>query len=285
MADPVDPSDRLERVSYLSDATGKERDYFVYLPRGFEDRDDWPVILFLHGNGERGDGKGELDWVLSHGPLYEAWIQQRELPFVVIAPQLPMFNQGEIDYIKNRDPARIPSRQVDGTPSRPQRMRTNSPMNGQLAETSPLPPTGMVEGWSLLENELLTMVDHVLTKYQGDPSRVYLTGLSYGGFGTWYLAANHPDRFAAIAPVVGHGHVAHALPLATARMPIWQFAGGRDGAVPPRAFYAVLNRIEQLGHRDFRFTIEADMGHDAWVRAYQSADLYSWLLQHSLKNR
>ena len=97
MADSATSTDRLERVSYLSEATGKERDYFVYLPRGFEDRAHWPVMLFLHGNGERGDGKGDLDWVLMHGPLYEAWIQKRELPFVIIAPQLPIFNQEEID--------------------------------------------------------------------------------------------------------------------------------------------------------------------------------------------
>ena len=53
-------------------------------------------MLFLHGDGERGDGKGELDYVLVHGPLFEAWCQRRDLPFIIISPQLPMFGQGEV---------------------------------------------------------------------------------------------------------------------------------------------------------------------------------------------
>lgn len=69
---------RLEKVAYHSEATGLERDYFVYLPLGFEEKDHWPVILFLHGNGERGDGKADLDYLLVHGPLFEAWSQKKE---------------------------------------------------------------------------------------------------------------------------------------------------------------------------------------------------------------
>ena len=83
----------LKRVSYQSAATGLERDYYVYLPEGFAQKDKWPVILTLSGNGERGNGKDELDYVLANGPLFEAWSQQRHLPFVIIAPQLPMFGQ------------------------------------------------------------------------------------------------------------------------------------------------------------------------------------------------
>ena len=108
----------LKRVRYSSARTGKERDYFVYLPPGHAARRDWPVMLFLHGNGERGDGRGELDYVLTHGPLFEAWCQKRDLPFIIISPQLPMFGQGEVDYIKNRTPAQIPRRRADGADPR-----------------------------------------------------------------------------------------------------------------------------------------------------------------------
>ncbi len=68
---------QLVRASYQSTA-GEERDVFVYLPAGYgSDRTRrWPVLLFLHGDGERGDGREDLDWVLVHGPLYEAWIQK-----------------------------------------------------------------------------------------------------------------------------------------------------------------------------------------------------------------
>ena len=85
---------QLVRHSLMSPATGLERDYFVYLPRGYAEASDrrWPTIVFLHGHGERGDAKEELGWVMSHGPLYEAWILKRDLPFILVLPQLPMFD-------------------------------------------------------------------------------------------------------------------------------------------------------------------------------------------------
>jgi predicted peptidase len=102
--------------------------------------------------------------------------------------------------------------------------------------------------------------------------------MSRGGFGVWWLAAKHPDRFAAIAPVVGFGHPDLAAPIAKARVPLWQFAGGRDGAVPLRFFFALLNRLESLGHPAVRFTIQEDLGHFTWVRVYGGQDLYDWFL-------
>lgn len=273
---------RLERVSYASVATDQERDYFVYIPAGYSERKDWPVLLFLHGNGERGDGKGDLGFVLKHGPIYEAWIQKRDLPFVIIAPQMPLFGQGEVSYIKNRSADDIPRRLPDAVSPRSKGKSGGAAMQGQLAEPSPYPPEGMKEGWALLEDELMDMVDHVITNFRGDSDRVYLTGLSYGGYGTWHLGAQFPDRFAAIAPVVGHGHMDHAPSLAEAGLPIWQFAGGKDPVVPVRHFYEALNELERLGHPEVRFTIEADQGHAAWVRVYAGEDLYRWFLEHTL---
>ena len=80
---------RLLRQSYDSPSEGA-REYFVYLPRGYDSQSerDWPMMLFLHGDGERGNGRDDLDWVLVHGPLYEVWIQKRDLPFVIVSPQL-----------------------------------------------------------------------------------------------------------------------------------------------------------------------------------------------------
>ena len=106
--DPV--RDQLLRLAYDSAVTGAKRKYFVYLPVAYEDNKErsWPVILFLHGNGERGNGLDDLDYVLTHGPLREAWIQRRELPFILISPQLPIF--GELEAIAERiekKPARL----------------------------------------------------------------------------------------------------------------------------------------------------------------------------------
>ncbi|MDB4385236.1 prolyl oligopeptidase family serine peptidase [Opitutaceae bacterium] len=273
---------QLKRVSYSSEVTGKERDYFVHLPKGFSDQKSWPVIFFLHGNGERGDGKEDLDYVLKHGPLYEAWIQKRDLPFVIVAPQLPLFGQGKVGYIRNRSRDEIPQRLAEGTPPRPKGPDQPKKMQGQLAEPSPHPSEGLKEGWPLIESELMAMLEKVREDYRGDPARVYLTGLSYGGFGTWYLAAKYPEKFAAIAPVVGYGHVDHAEPLAKAKLPVWQFAGGKDGVVPVRHFYDALNALQERGHPEVRFTIEGDQGHSAWVRVYAGGDLYRWFLSHAL---
>jgi predicted peptidase len=275
---------QLLRVSYQSKTLNAERDYFVYLPRGFEQQEKWPVMLFLHGNGERGDGKGELDYVLKHGPLFEAWCQKRDLPFVIISPQMPIQDQGEVGYIKNRKRTEIPSRRPEGVDPRPFFPRSKDPMDGQLSEEIPAQrfnPETSKNGWNTMAADVMANLDHVLAKYKGDPKRVYLTGISLGGFGTWYLASKHPEKFAAIAPVVGFGVPAQAAALAKPPMPMWVFAAGRDNAVRVRYFYPVLNELEKLGHPEVRFTIEGDMGHDAWIRTYMGRDLYDWFLTHS----
>jgi predicted peptidase len=273
----------LRRISYQSARTGRERDYFVYLPPGHAAGRDWPVMLFLHGNGERGDGKGELDYVLAHGPLYEAWCLKRDLPFVIISPQLPMFGQGEVDYIRNRTPAQIPKRRPEGVDPREdeRNVRREDPMRGTAREDKlPDGPEGPVDGWNLIAGELLAMVDHTVRDFRGDARRVYLTGLSYGGFGSWYLAAQHPEKFAAVAPVVGYGHPAHAEPIARAQLPVWCFSGGRDPVVEAKYFYAVFERLEALGHKSGRLTNHEDLGHFAWTRVYGGSDLYDWFLAH-----
>jgi len=274
----------LRRVAYRSARTGAERDYFVYLPPGHATRKDWPVMLFLHGNGERGDGKGELDYVLTHGPLYEAWCQKRDLPFIIVSPQLPKFGQANVDYIKNRSPAQIPRRHADRVDPRPDErgVRSEAPMRGTTRDDRlPDGPAGPVDGWNLIGDELIAMVDRTVRDFGGDARRVYLTGLSYGGFGAWDLAAKHAEKFAALAPVVGYGHPDHAAPIAKARLPVWCFSGGRDPVVEARYFYAVFERLEALGHKSVRLTNHEDLGHFTWVRVYGGADLYDWFLTHS----
>ncbi|HTV25251.1 MAG TPA: prolyl oligopeptidase family serine peptidase [Polyangiaceae bacterium] len=282
--DSEPPPADLIRITRVSAATHAERDHFLYLPKGWrkDSEQRWPVMLFLHGNGERGDAKADLDYLLKNGPLYEAWIQKRDLPFIVIAPQLPMYGMDEkADYLKKRTRAEIPERLPTGVPERPAEFATPSPMTGAVSE--PLAKTatsyGPPKGWPELETDLLAMLDDVLANYHGDPDRQYLTGLSYGGFGTWYIASKHPDRFAAIVPVVGYGHPDLMPPIAAAKLPIWCFAGGRDDAVKVKYFYPGLNRLEQLGHQ-FRFSIEEDMGHDVWARVYAGNDVYDWMLAH-----
>jgi predicted peptidase len=278
-------AEQLLRVPYVSHVDDTQREYFVYLPKGYGDDPDkqWPVMMFLHGNGERGNGLDELDYVLIHGPLYEAWIQKKDLPFIMIVPQLHMFGlDKKIDYIGNRTRAQIPVRLAEGVPERDALFATIGPITAgeevmDMSEQAAILP----HGWDKCEQDLLAMLDHVSASYSIDSKRTYLTGLSYGGFGTWYMASKHPQKFTAIAPVVGWGHPDLMVPIAQAKLPVWAFAGGRDTAVERKYFYAGLNRLEELSDADVRFTVHEDMAHDAWRRIYAGEDLYQWLLEYS----
>lgn len=281
--------EELHRIEYTSEVDNSKRDYFVYLPRGYHSsvQKQWPVMLFLHGNGERGNGKGELDYVLKNGPLYEAWIQKKDLPFIIISPQLHMFDfaQRGLGYIDNRQVTDIPQRLVTGVPKRPAGFTSNKsitriPSIDDMSQVEPLLPLG----WEETETDLLNILETVSNEYQVNRAKTYLTGLSYGGFGTWYMASKHPEKFAAIAPVVGWGHPSLMKPIAKQQLPVWQFAGGKDSAVQIQNFYAGLQELEQLGYSNVRFTVHEDMEHDAWVRVYSSDDLYQWLLSFSLEN-
>jgi len=273
----------LRRVSYRSERMGAERDYFVYLPRGFRQQKSWPVILFLHGDGERGDAKADLDYVLCHGPLYEAWIQRRDLPFVIISPQLPMFGQADDPFFKQRTRSMIPQR-AESPPPRPDEntARLDQPLQG-AAPADPFEngADADTEGWQAIEPELVAMIDQTVARFRGDARRVHVTGLSRGGFGTWHFAARYPEKVAALVPVVGYGHPDLAEPIAKAKLPLWQFAGGRDPAVPVRQMYSLPNRLEALGHPQVRFTVHADLGHFTWVRVYGGQDVYTWMLSHA----
>jgi len=280
---------QLLRQGYQSSVDQSDREYFVYLPKGYHSElgKKWPVLLFLHGNGERGNGQGELDFVLMQGPLHEAWIQKKDLPFVIISPQLHMFgfDKKGISYIDNRSKDNIPKRLDQGVPKRSAAFETNTDIQRiaslkDMGDVAPLLP----QGWELLETDLITMLDNVQHNYRVNFDKTYLSGLSYGGFGTWYMASKYPQRFAAIAPVVGWGHPSLMAPIAKHKLPVWQFAGGRDSAVNIQYFYAGLNKLEKLGHNNVRFTVHEDKGHDAWTRVYSGDDLYHWLLSHEIND-
>jgi predicted peptidase len=278
---------QLLRRPYHSTPTDDEREYLLYLPAGYDPAGDrlWPVILFLHGGGERGDGREELNFVMWHGPLREAWIQRRDLPFILIGPQLPVF--GQHDQVRLRAGRPLPERLPSGPPSRRPEERPERPM----ARAHDLTPSdfnvteqwgidGPPGGWQLCEEDLLGMVDRTLSECRGDPERVYLTGLSYGGYGTWHMATAHPDRWAAIAPMCGGADPALAPRLAERQMPTWIVQGGRDYRVKPRWAYTMANALEQAGHRSVRLTVHEDLGHDCWTRAYAGEDLYLWFLAY-----
>ena len=279
--------EQLIRVPYTSSLDNTERAYFLYLPKGYKESDkDWPILMFLHGNGERGNGKSELDYVQIHGPLYEAWVQKRDLPFIIIAPQLHMFDmdtQG-IDYITNRTTESIPRRLEIGVPTRPEPRFSSENLHSFVNDSIPEATINYIHkyGWNNVQDDLMNMIDNTLKNYKSDDKRVYLSGLSFGGFGTWHTASKHPDTFAAINPVVGYAFPDLIAPIAKAKLPIWNIAGGKDTAVPSEYFYIGINKLKELGHHKIRLTVHEDTDHvETWRRVYGGQDIYDWLLSHS----
>jgi len=244
--------------------------------------------MFLHGNGERGNGRDELGFTLAHGPIYEAWVQRRDLPFLIIGPQLPLYGLDTvgIPYLTDRKIETFPKRLESGVPPRNPNYRIDLPMDGRLSDSYfPFGPDGNVFGWNYIESDLLYILDKVKKEYRVDSSRIYLSGLSYGGHGTWYMASKYPDIWAAINPIVGWGHPDLMKPIAEANIPIWCFAGGRDrGHEKVEHFYPGVNKLEELGHNNIRFTVEEDMGHDVWTRVYAGEDIYNWMLSYQKKD-
>ncbi|HWE01969.1 MAG TPA: prolyl oligopeptidase family serine peptidase [Tepidisphaeraceae bacterium] len=199
-------------------------DYLLSLPTDYnkEENKKWPLILFLHGSGERGSN---VNNVKAHGP-----------PKIVE---------------KDKD----------------------SVLGKEFIVVSPQCPAG--RWWK--SDDLIALLDDIQTHYHVDEDRVYVTGLSMGGFGTWDLATNNPDRFAAIAPMCGGGQPALARRLKN--MPIWVFHGEADGAVPFERSVEMVEALKKVGN-DVKFTSYPGVGHDCWTQSYANPDLYTWFLSH-----
>jgi predicted peptidase len=191
--------------------------YLLYLPKGYEQKPAWPLVLFLHGAGERGDN---LDLVKKHG-LPKLIAAGKEFPFIVISPQCP-------------------------------------------ADQS----------WETFE--LTALLDEIVEKYKVDQDRIYATGLSMGGFGTWALAARTPNRFAAILPICGGGNPDRAKRIA--HIPTWVFHGGKDPVVPLAASQKMVEALKKNGG-NVKFTVYPAAGHDAWTETYANPQIYEWLLR------
>jgi predicted peptidase len=143
----------------------------------------------------------------------------------------------------------------------------------------PPQPGGMKDVPTAWQPEpLIQLVDHVMANVRIDPTRVYVTGLSMGGYGTWRLVAAHPDRFAAAVPICGGGEP-QEMATALSRVPIWVFHGARDAVVPLTKSQEMVDAVREAGGR-LQFTVYPDVEHDSWTQTYNSSDVYDWLLSH-----
>ena len=127
--------------------------------------------------------------------------------------------------------------------------------------------------WAARVESIHKFIDSIIEKYNVDEDRVYLTGLSMGGFGTWNVAMDSPKRFAAIAPVCGGGM---AWNMGVLKMPIWMFHGENDGVVSPTNSDEIAKKLESIG-ADYKYTKVPDVAHDVWKVAY-TKELLEWLL-------
>jgi predicted peptidase len=201
--------------------------YLLFLPQGIQAQPQkrWPLILFLHGAGERGH---DLALVKKYG-IAKIVEDRDEFPFITISPQCP--------------------------PDR----------------------------WWGQELEALTgLLDEAVRTLAVDPDRVYLTGLSMGGYGTWHLAAAQPDRFAALAPICGGGVPDEGFPERVSvlkHVPVWAFHGARDQKVPLEESVKMVEALRAAGG-DIRFTVYPEADHDSWTQTYEDPELYAWFLRH-----
>ena len=142
---------------------------------------------------------------------------------------------------------------------------------------SPQCPGDQSWGDATQQQRLVELLDHLTEQYAVDASRIYLTGLSMGGFGSWQLAADHPQRFAAVVPICGGGDPADADQLKD--LPIWVWHGTEDGAVPFEKSQEMVDAIRQAGSDKLRFTALEHIGHNSWSAAYATPELFDWLNQ------
>lgn len=192
--------------------------YLLYLPEGYEQNDEknWPLILFLHGAGERGN---DLDLVKKHGP--PKIVEKKDLPFIIVSPQCPAEKR-----------------------------------------------------WSVRDLDLL--LEKIIKDHRVEKNRIYLTGLSMGGYGTWEYAMEKPERFAAIAPICGGGSPWQAYRLAS--MPVWVFHGAKDPVVPIEKSEEMVKALKKV-NGNVKFTVYPEATHDSWTETYDNPELYKWFLK------
>ena len=137
---------------------------------------------------------------------------------------------------------------------------------------------------------LLALLDEVENKYAVDTHRVYLTGMSMGGFGTWHLGLSHPEKFAAIAPICGGGEtilltLAHTTTPRSWRSceacPFGRFTAGKTPTVTPDESEHMVNALKKLGCAEVKLTIYPEAQHDSWTQTYANPELFEWFLRHS----
>ncbi|MGN1450972.1 MAG: prolyl oligopeptidase family serine peptidase [Eubacteriales bacterium] len=192
--------------------------YMLYLPDNRNPGEKLPLVLFLHGAGERGD---DVSVVSVHGPfkrIREGWAPE----FIGVAPQCPAGSH-----------------------------------------------------WNDNTEKLMPFLRRLISEHNADESRIYITGLSMGGFGTWAMMARWPEVFAAAVPICGGGMPWTAGEFSS--VPVWAFHGSDDDIVDVRYSRDMVDAVNREGG-NARLTEYSGVSHDCWTKTYESEEMWTWLL-------
>jgi len=207
----IDKSIKMESGSFL---------YTVYVPRNYSRDKKWPVILFLHGSGERGsDGLKQTQVGL--GTAVRLFPER--YPAVVVMPQC----------------------------------HTDARWDGKMAELA------------------VQALDQTVSEYNGDPDRLYLTGLSMGGAGSWNIGVKHPEKFAAVVAICGGGDPSIVAPK-LAKTPVWIFVGDQDRPQLVTGLRQMTEALKTAGG-NVKYTEYPGVPHNSWDKAYAEPGLAEWL--------
>jgi predicted peptidase len=240
---------------------------FMFQPSGaitIEPGKQLPHSLLVSVPADNGTQEQTIHYMLFTPRGYENG--EKQWPLMLFLHGLGECGDNDLERVKIHGPAKL--------------VETRSDFPFVVITPQCLPPKGGMKdvptAWK--PEPLIQLVDHIVTKMRIDPARVYVTGLSMGGYGTWRLAAKYPERFAAALPICGGG-VPGEMAKKLHRLPIWAFHGARDPVVPLSASQEMVDAVERAGG-DVRLTVYPDVAHDSWTPTYGNAEIYEWLLSH-----
>ena len=231
-----------EKNVFIPEA-GDTLNYRLMRPMNFDSTKKYPVVLFLHGAGERGnDNKMQL----VNGALnFASPLNRKQFPCYVLVPQCAnKFRWVEVDW-------KLPSHVQPDIPS-------------------------------VYLKRTMLLLDSLVKKLNIDTNKIYITGLSMGGFGIWDAISRWPNKFAAAVPVCGGGDTAKASTIKD--IPIWAFHGSNDKVVMTSRSRDMIDAIKKAGGNP-KYTEYLETGHDAWKKAYIDQKMFFWLFSQSKANR
>lgn len=228
----------ISRFSYQQYIENRDTLLYRQLFPDYDTLRKYPLIIFLHGAGERGDdNEAQLKWSVQNFATDE---MMTRYPAIVIAPQCPK-NSSWASFRNN------------GSTSIPQAANPTKPMELVL---------GLIH--QMMKNRLV------------DTNRIYITGLSMGGFGTYDAIERYPNLFAAAVPVCGGGDISKAS--AIAHIPMWIFHGAEDATVNPEYSVSMVEALRKAGAHP-GFTMYPETGHFSWLAAYSDPLMIAWLFR------